>query len=868
MPLYLEVLLCLVFTPASQAYVSSRWRVLADSLTTFSTFTCNHCNNSEVEPLLVAGPVPREQCREACTQAHLCSAFDYDDTKAECRTWSLCTESLWGDDCAWEVNVAEPPEYANTSCATCSGASSSLQLHPNLSRLACARLCDDAQPTACAGFVHDEDDTCELFANCVSTAASCDFTLYLSTTTSTPGISPSEPNHVGSVEVSLIADPALLVFYTTNGVDPTAASTPFVAPFNLTTFGNVTVKAIAYMNTNPPSQPSEVRSVQYNIAARLREPVFSSPAGDVAINVPIYLSSVDPGVVMHYVVCESSAATCVPPFDSAPHLTLVYNTATGITLSLGQWIVKAVAVRTGDETSDVATASFAIKVKAEPPVLLPLAGTVERGSSLSLTRAGNPIGSTEVRLRKQFLSSTTPAVEQLYSSRGTAAANQATVANFSDLGEVTVEAWCTVIGYIRSDVVVASYTVLPEPQVLVAEMQSYTETEFKRLAAEGVGVSTDRVVVLSTSNAAESGMTRVEFEYAIASSTTTEVSSEDLTGSALADNSPLRASFENVHLLSAAPTPDDNGGGGATDDEDDESLFEWWWILVGVGACCCLLVMIVVFMRASRATKKDEAYFGQEDDMLRQAGFSARDRELHGIESEQSRQRGDELRKLQEKQARDSEQLYTELHDLKQQTDIDRAKQRHLEKEFMHLKAFPSTAAAIAAPPVLQSTASPAFLTGNREIVVRALPSTNSSPSPLSSRVSMTDKPQPLIDTPLSLTSRHPPKKEDVYAPPLSPINTFMNTFTSMTGPDDLSLPGSKATSYVSKPKLTTKAPASYISAAPGVAKIIHSPQLQPGDLSPAAMAVRSLPDYRSVARSVTRNDAEANEVGRMYYQI
>ena len=77
---------------------------------------------------------------------------------------------------------------------------------------------------------------------------------------STPTISPATGNITGPTAVTITAAEGASIYYTTNGSEPTNASTVYTAPFNVST--TTTVKAIAY---ETGKNPSSVATATYTL---------------------------------------------------------------------------------------------------------------------------------------------------------------------------------------------------------------------------------------------------------------------------------------------------------------------------------------------------------------------------------------------------------------------------------------------------------------------------------------------------------------------------------------------------------------------------------------------------------------------------
>ncbi len=166
------------------------------------------------------------------------------------------------------------------------------------------------------------------------------------------------------VEISCTTEGAT-IYYTTNGSDPTSSSTAYSGAISLTEA--VTIKAIAIADGYTNSQ---LASASYTIKEVAATPTFSVEAGAVDSGTSLTISCSTSGAAIYYTTDGSE------PTSSST----AYTDAITITQAI---TIKAIAVAEGYTDSQVASASYTIKVAT--PTFSVEAGAVDSGTSLTIS---------------------------------------------------------------------------------------------------------------------------------------------------------------------------------------------------------------------------------------------------------------------------------------------------------------------------------------------------------------------------------------------------------------------------------------------------------------------------------------------------
>jgi hypothetical protein len=161
----------------------------------------------------------------------------------------------------------------------------------------------------------------------------------------TPVSSPAGGTYMNSVTVTITdATPGATIHYTTDGSTPTAASTAYTGPIPVTQ--TTTIKAMAAASG---MADSDVATAAYTIQQQAALPVLSPAGGTYISSVTVTISDSTPGASIYYTIDGSTPTTNSTPYSGPIP---VAQTKT----------VKAIAAATGMFQSDVASATYTIKV--------------------------------------------------------------------------------------------------------------------------------------------------------------------------------------------------------------------------------------------------------------------------------------------------------------------------------------------------------------------------------------------------------------------------------------------------------------------------------------------------------------------------
>jgi subtilase family serine protease len=202
-----------------------------------------------------------------------------------------------------------------------------------------------------------------------TTSSFASSTYTIGQTVAAPTIAPAGGAAFATTQLITLADvlPGASIYYTTDGSAPTAASTLYTGPFNIST--SETIKAIAVMSGY---FNSAVTSTSYTIALTLPTPTISPNAGQYAVSQTVTILDAQPSAAVYYTTDGT-----VPTSSST-----LYTGA--ISLSSSETI-QAIAVESGFLNSGVASASFAIAPVAPTPTIAPNGGSIAKGKSVTIT---------------------------------------------------------------------------------------------------------------------------------------------------------------------------------------------------------------------------------------------------------------------------------------------------------------------------------------------------------------------------------------------------------------------------------------------------------------------------------------------------
>jgi hypothetical protein len=184
----------------------------------------------------------------------------------------------------------------------------------------------------------------------------------------TPTLSLAAGTYVGNQTVTISDTTAgASVYYTTDGSTPTTSSTPYTGPIAITQ--STTLRAIG-AKTGLVS--SDVAAATYVIIVKVATPVLSLASGTYGTPQTLTISVATSGATIYYTTNGS-----VPTTSSAS-----YGGPISIASSM---TVRAMAAKSGMDNSDVAAATYVIKVAT--PSLGLAGGTFNTPQTLTITDA-------------------------------------------------------------------------------------------------------------------------------------------------------------------------------------------------------------------------------------------------------------------------------------------------------------------------------------------------------------------------------------------------------------------------------------------------------------------------------------------------
>jgi N-acetylneuraminic acid mutarotase len=260
----------------------------------------------------------------------------------------------------------------------------------------------------------------------LSTVVKATFTI----ATATPVIKPALGNYTAAQSVTITdTTPGAVIYYTTNGTTPSAASTKYAAAISVT--DDETVEAIAIA---PNYNPSAVASATFTIPAA--QPVFTPAGGQYASTQSVTISDVTPGAVIHYTTDGTT-----PSATSTKYTVAISVTA--------DETIEAIAIAPNYAPSAVVKAKYTIGTVATPVFSLK-AGPYSSPQSLTITDA-------------------TQGATIYYTTNGTTPTTSSTpyMGAIPITQDETVEAIATAAGLSPSAVTIAAYTIsAAEPAVV------------------------------------------------------------------------------------------------------------------------------------------------------------------------------------------------------------------------------------------------------------------------------------------------------------------------------------------------------------------------------------------------------------------
>ncbi|MCE9612863.1 MAG: chitobiase/beta-hexosaminidase C-terminal domain-containing protein [Lentisphaerae bacterium] len=270
-----------------------------------------------------------------------------------------------------------------------------------------------------------------------------------------PAMSPDGGMHVGSVDVTLTcATDGATIAYTTDGSAPGTNSTPYTAPFTLTS--NTTVKAVAWRTG---LADSAVSSATFTVTPMplVATPTITPDGGAFLDLVDVTLACDTPDATIAYTTDDSTPTTNSAAY-SAP-LSLTSNTT-----------IRAMAWKAAMSDSAVTSATFAIFSDVLTPTISPDGGPIT--GSVTVTLACDTPGST-IRYTSDG------------SDPGSVAGTYLAYSAPFRMGSGTVKAYSTHGGYTNSAVVSATFSNSVDESWAGIALPGRVEAEHYRAGEEG-----------------------------------------------------------------------------------------------------------------------------------------------------------------------------------------------------------------------------------------------------------------------------------------------------------------------------------------------------------------------------------------------
>jgi len=160
------------------------------------------------------------------------------------------------------------------------------------------------------------------------------------------------------------------IFYTTDGTAPTSSSATYGGEIQVD--ASETLRAMA---TAPQHKASTIASAHYSIEVPVAAPVFHPAGGNYSSAQNVTISDATQGATIYYTTDGSTPST-----KSAQ-----YTAPIPVPVSSAVLTLKAIAVKSGDLTSAVATANYTITPLVATPVFYPASGTYSETVSVAVT---------------------------------------------------------------------------------------------------------------------------------------------------------------------------------------------------------------------------------------------------------------------------------------------------------------------------------------------------------------------------------------------------------------------------------------------------------------------------------------------------
>ncbi|HXC02464.1 MAG TPA: chitobiase/beta-hexosaminidase C-terminal domain-containing protein [Opitutaceae bacterium] len=180
-----------------------------------------------------------------------------------------------------------------------------------------------------------------------SSVASATYTISTVATVATPTFSPAGGTYTSAQSVSLSdSTSGATIYYTTNGTTPTTSSTVYSGAIAVSS-GTVTIEALGAKSGD---NNSSVASATYTIstATTVATPTFSPAGGTYTSAQTVSISDSTSGATIYYTTNGTTPTTSSTVYSSA------------IAVSSGTVTIEAMAAKSGDTNSSVASAAYTI----------------------------------------------------------------------------------------------------------------------------------------------------------------------------------------------------------------------------------------------------------------------------------------------------------------------------------------------------------------------------------------------------------------------------------------------------------------------------------------------------------------------------
>jgi hypothetical protein len=254
------------------------------------------------------------------------------------------------------------------------------------------------------------------------------------TTVATPTFSPAGGTYTSAQSVSLSdSTSGSTIYYTTNGNTPTTSSTVYSGAIAVSS-GTVTIKAIGAKSGDTTSS---VGSATYTIStvATVATPTFSPAGGTYTSAQSVSISDSTSGATIYYTTNGSTPTTSSTVYSGA------------IAVSSGTVTIEALAAKSGDNNSSVASATYTIS---------------SGGGTTVATPTLSPAGGTYTSTQSVSISDSTSGATIYYTTNGSTPTTSSTVYSGAiavSSGTVTIEAIGVKSGDTTSSVGSATYTI-------------------------------------------------------------------------------------------------------------------------------------------------------------------------------------------------------------------------------------------------------------------------------------------------------------------------------------------------------------------------------------------------------------------------